>query len=198
MKNLPIIIFLLFSLSVQAQLERVIHQTFEIKEDVNMISLDLLDSYEIEKWAGNNIMTVAKIELTGGANHILDFFVKQGRYEMEMKEEETSAALTTIKKERKDMNWKNGLVYELVTIKMYVPEDFELAGEQLVRKAEPIETASIDSQPKEEKKEKENSEEKKDDEIKKEDGVEEKAKEEKKEGTEKKKEKVEKKKEKDN
>ena len=197
MKNLPIIIFLLFSLSAQAQLERVIHQTFEIKEDVNSVSLDLLDSYEIEKWAGNNIMTVAKIELTGGANHILDFFVKNGRYEMEMKEEETSASLTSVKKERKDMNWKNGLVYELVTIKMYVPEDFDLAGEQLVRKADSTEIASIDPQPKEEMKEEVKEEikvEKKENDNK----EEQKEKVEKKEGTEEKKAKVEKKKEKDN
>ena len=147
MKNLPIIIFLLFSLSMQAQLERVIHQTFEIKEDVNTVALDLLDTYEIEKWAGNNIMTVAKIELTGGANHILDFFVKEGRYEMELKAEETTAALTNILKERKEMNWKNGLVFELVTIKMYIPEDFELAGEQLVRKTDSTETATVEEKP---------------------------------------------------
>jgi len=153
MKYIPIIILLLFSLSAQAQLERVIHQTFEIKDEVNMVGLDLLDSYEIEKWAGNNIMTVAKIELTGGANHILDFFVKEGRYEMEMKEEETSAILTNILKERKEMNWKNGLVYELVTIKMYVPEDFDLIGEQLIRKPDSTETASVDQKPMEEVKE---------------------------------------------
>ena len=188
MKNLSIIIFLLFSISAQAQLERVIHQTFEIKDEVNTVALDLLDSYEIEKWAGNNIMTVAKIELTGGANHILDFFVKEGRYEMEMKDEETSAALSTIKKERKEMNWKNGLVYELVTIKMYVPEDFDLAGNQLVRKGESTETASIDKTPKEEvKEENEIKEEKK-----------EKDNQNKKKEKEEVKEKVEKKKEKDN
>ena len=168
MKKFPIIIFLLLSLSAQAQLERVIHQTFEIKDDVNTVTLDLLDTYEIEKWAGNNIMTVAKIELTGGANHILDFFVKEGRYEMEMKEEETTSTLTNIQKERKEMNWKNGLVFELVTIKMYVPEDFDLAGEQLIRKVESNETASINQEPKEEtqpkkevKKEKEEKEEEK-------------------------------------
>jgi len=70
-----------------------------------------------------------------------------------MTEKETSATLTNIVKERKEMNWKNGLVFELVTIKMYVPEDFDLAGEQLVRKAESNETASIDQEPKEEVKE---------------------------------------------
>ena len=182
MKNFPIIIFLLFSLSTQAQLERVIHQTFEIKEEVNAVSLDLLDSYEIEKWAGNNIMTVAKIELTGGANHILDFFVKEGRYEMEMKEEETKATLTNILKERKEMNWKNGLVFELVTIKMYVPEDFDLAGEQLIRKAESTETASVNQKPKEEVESEKKENEKEDQEEKKNEE----------------KEKVEKKKEKDN
>jgi len=169
MKNLPILIFLLFSISLQAQLERVIHQTFEIKEEVNTVALNLLDTYEIEKWAGNNIMTVTKIELTGGANHILDFFVKQGRYEMELKEEETSATLASVPKERKEMNWKNGLVFELVTIKMYIPEDFELAGEQLVRKAESTETAAVDQKTKEEvkeeKKENDNQEEKKENEI---------------------------------
>ena len=167
MKNFPIIILLLFSLSTQAQLERVIHQTFEIKEEVNAVSLDLLDSYEIEKWAGNNIMTVAKIELTGGANHILDFFVKEGRYEMEMKEEETKATLTNILKERKEMNWKNGLVFELVTIKMYVPEDFDLAGEQLIRKAESTETASVNQKPKEEVESEKKENEKEDQEEKK-------------------------------
>ena len=161
MKNLSIIICLLFYISAQAQLERVIHQTFEINDEINTVALDLLDSYEIEKWAGNNIMTVAKIELTGGANHILDFFVKEGRYEMEMKEKETSASLSTIKKERKEMNWKNGLVYELVTIKMYVPEDFDLAGEQLVRKVVSTETASIAPKAKEEQKENDNQEEQK-------------------------------------
>jgi len=191
MKNFPIIVFLLFSLSVQAQLERVIHQTFEIKEDVNTVALNLLDTYEIEKWAGNNIMTVAKIELTGGANHILDFFVKEGRYEMEMKEEETAATLTNILKERKEMNWKNGLVFELVTIKMYVPEDFDLAGEQLVRKAESNETASIDQNPVEEVKqeEKEKVEKKKDNQEQPNEKEQSKEKEEVKEKTEKKKEK---------
>ncbi len=129
--------FLFFALNANAQLQKILHQSFEI-EEVNSISLDLYGEYEIEKWAGNTILTETHIQLYDATPSILRFFVEQGRYEIEGNiSNETSFAMVSKDKVRKSLKTKEGECYEFIKVRILVPEDFTVSNEtSLVRNTE--------------------------------------------------------------
>jgi len=135
-----ILTFLMVSLGLMsnAQVTRTIHQTFELSDENTGVALDIYDEFEVETWSSNNVMVVTTATLESGAQHLLDFCVeKQGRYNLEKSGEETSMTLTSTDKVRMKMRYKDQVVYEIVKMKIYIPENYQLAGKnKLVKKAE--------------------------------------------------------------
>lgn len=130
--------FAYFSSTSNAQLEKVIHQTFEIGE-ANNIALDLVGTYEIEPWAGNNILTETKIQMFNASPAILNHFVKEKRYEIQVESEGISLKLISFDKERRAIKYKEGECSEIVNVRIFVPEDFEkIDKSHLVRKAKTV------------------------------------------------------------
>lgn len=138
MKNIITTFLLVFSISLHAQVVKTIHQTFELDEEIENVTLDIYDEIEVEEWPGNAIMLVTKVELISGPQHLLDFYVREGRYDVEASgDEETSLTLVSMDKIRKGMRYKQTTVTEVVKIKIRIPENYKLSGDnQLVKKVE--------------------------------------------------------------
>jgi len=137
-KLIPLLMsFLFFALNAEAQLQKILHQSFDI-EEVNSISLDLYGEYEIEKWAGNTILTETHIQLYDATPSILRFFVEQGRYQIEgSASNETSFSMVSKDKVRKSLKTKEGECYEFIKVRILVPEDFTINDQKsLVRNTE--------------------------------------------------------------
>ena len=77
-----VLVTISFGTTLFGQLKETVHQTFEI-EDAQSINLDLAGDYEIVKWAGNTLMSKTYIELSDARPSILNFYLKDGRYELE-------------------------------------------------------------------------------------------------------------------
>lgn len=122
--------FFIFS-TAQAQLEKVMHQTFEVGE-VETISLDLVGEYDVEEWAGNTIMTETKVQLYEASPAILNHFVtKAKRYEISADTLDRNLLLASMDKERKPIRTKTQECYELVKLKIFVPDTFEMTGDSV-------------------------------------------------------------------
>lgn len=123
--------------NAQAQLEKVMHQTFEVG-NMEGISLDLVGEYDIEKWAGNTIMTETKVELYEASPAILNHFVsKDKRYEILADTLNNQLVLSSLDKERKPIRTKTQECPEIVHVRVFVPDTFEMTGDStqtLVRK----------------------------------------------------------------
>lgn len=117
--------FLVISQLANAQLSKVLHQSFEIG-DVKTVSLNLVGEYEIEKWAGNTILTETSIEIYDAKPGIFNHFIKEGRYEIIADVQEATAALTSKDSERKSIRTKKGECYEFIKLKIFVPDDFNI------------------------------------------------------------------------
>ena len=117
--------FLVISQLATAQLSKVLHQSFEIG-DVKTVSLNLVGEYEIEKWAGNTILTETSIEIYDAKPGIFNHFVKEGRYEIIADVQEATATLTSKDRERKSIRTKKGECYEFIKLKIFVPDDFNI------------------------------------------------------------------------
>lgn len=126
----------LASTSINAQLEKVIHQTFEI-EDVSRINLDFVEDYAVEViiWAGNNIMTETQIHLYGASSAILKHFIeKEKRYELVLDNTDGIVDLYNFDKERKAIRTKNGECIEQVKLRIFVPDHFESINDSTLSK----------------------------------------------------------------
>ncbi len=130
------LLFFLSSTVVSAQISKILHQTFEIGE-VAEIQLNLVGEYEIEKWAGNTILTETKIELYDASPGIFNHFVEVGRYDIEGEINETTAQLASKDTERQAIRTREGECFEIIKVKIFVPDTFDVVDNtRLIRQAE--------------------------------------------------------------
>lgn len=108
-----------------SQINYNFHQVVELSDSVTTVNLDLPNEFELVTWAGNTIMIETKIELYDGTQSILDFFLEQGRYELLTSTIDNTNVLIEAKdKERRPIQTKKGVCYELIQLKIFVPESF--------------------------------------------------------------------------
>ena len=145
MKYKITLLLISIALLANAQVKKTLHQTFELSDENTEVALDIFDEFEVEEWSSNNIMIVTTATLESGIQYVLDFYVREGRYNVEKSGEETSLVLTSKDNVRKGMKYKGTMIYEMVKMKLFIPENYELQGKnRLVKKVE--ETASTTDQ----------------------------------------------------
>ncbi|MEK7254768.1 MAG: hypothetical protein AAB316_08490 [Bacteroidota bacterium] len=118
-----------FSVGIaSAQLEKTIHQTFDLGE-AKTISLDLFGSYTLVPWASDNLMTETQIQLYGATPAILNHLVeKNNRYNIEADTIGGNIKLVSFDKKREPVRTKthpDGCT-ERVKLKVFVPEKFSV------------------------------------------------------------------------
>jgi len=139
-----VLVTISFGTTLFGQLKETIHQTSEIDE-AQTINLDLAGDYEIVKWAGNTMMSKTYIELSDAKPSILNYYLKEGRYDLEGNATGESFSLVSKDKTRRPIRFKELTCYEYTKVVIYVPDDFvESSKTSLVRQTEEQMDASID------------------------------------------------------
>lgn len=114
----------LFSLSASAQMTRTMYQVFEI-DSVKRVTLDLAGLYELHTWAGNSMMIENNIEISHASPEILDFLIKEGRYDVVSDTiSPTEWRIYTKIRDRKPIKTPAGECTEIATVKIFVPDTY--------------------------------------------------------------------------
>ena len=139
MRNLPLIVFvlLLSPAALPAQVQRIGHQTFAVSDSVQQLQLQFFGQYEVESWAGNNILLETKVRLFNASQGILEHFLEAGRYEVKAEEAGMSLTLSAVDKERRPIQTSNGNCFEEVMQRVFIPEAFIPSGEGQWRRFPP-------------------------------------------------------------
>ena len=137
MKPLMTALLIFFSCgTATAQLEKIVHQTFDIGENKS-ISLNIAGEVTVIPWAGNTVMTETKIELYDASPSIFNHFLEvERRYEIQADTSANGIQLFSFDQERRDIRTKNGACPEIVQVKIFIPEEFEKKDEVTLVKAE--------------------------------------------------------------
>ena len=134
--SIPLLLFLFMlpNTSISAQFRKVLHSTFEVGT-VTELNFDLSGSVEIEAWSGNVIMTETTIFLGNASASMLNHFVEQGRYDVVASDPDSTVimVITSKTKDREPVKLRRWIGEELkevevsenVTIKVFVPEEYE-------------------------------------------------------------------------
>jgi hypothetical protein len=117
-----------------AQLEKTLHQAFDLGDRAT-VSLDLYGEYTIEPWAGNNILIETNVLLYNSTSSVLKHFVEKDlRYAIDS---DTTVSGTILlashDKKRISLRTKTGAEStEVITTKVFVPEDFIIQDQRLL------------------------------------------------------------------
>jgi hypothetical protein len=127
--------FLMVSTKTEAQVEKTIHQTYNV-EGAQTITIQIKSGeYEIENWAGNTILIETNIKLEQATTQILNYVVEQGRYQVILDQNEGAFTLKDKEPIRNRLRSKTGDCVENITMKILVPDEFTIVGlSQLLRK----------------------------------------------------------------
>lgn len=106
------------------QMERTFYQSFEI-DSAQSISIKLTGDFELNAWAGNTILTETNIQIWQASAPILDYFIKNGRFEIKMDKTPGDVLLRHLLPDRKPIKTSQGECTEVVTLKIFVPDTFE-------------------------------------------------------------------------
>lgn len=148
LKNLCLLLLITFTVNVaQAQLEKVLHQTF-LLDDIDLVDLNIAGEVAVEEWAGNTIMTETKIRIFAGSRGIINYFVKAGRYDI-IQDSLGSAGIRLHSKDnvRRPIKTQTGVCREEITVRVFVPEDFKQNGNgrlERIIEEEPLESPAIE------------------------------------------------------
>lgn len=121
-----------FSLNCFGQLEKTIHQTFDL-EGVEAVQLELYGVYTIVPWAGNNILVETKIQLYNSSESVLKHFIdKDKRYFIEADTlSEVQLKLFSHDMKRSSLRTKTGAEsVENVETRIFIPENFVIKDEK--------------------------------------------------------------------
>ncbi len=126
------LIFNIFAPSASAQMSRTIYQVFDV-DSVKTVNLEIADIYEIYSWAGSTILIETNVQLSHGSPEILDYLIKEGRYDVGM----DTVAMPTVKiytkmpdRKKKRVKTPDGEITEIPEAKIYVPDSFTWTGDK--------------------------------------------------------------------
>jgi hypothetical protein len=110
--------------TAHAQMERTMYQVFEL-DSAKVVDLDLAGIYELQVWAGSSILVETNIQISHASPEILDFLIKQGRYDVLADTiSETVVRIKTRIRDRKPIKTPDGECTEIATTKLFVPDTF--------------------------------------------------------------------------
>ncbi len=121
---LLLLILFLSSISLRAQMERTVYQSFEI-DTAKTIALKVVGEYELQAWAGNSVLTETNIQIWKASPRILDYFIEKGRYEFLQESSPDATYLSSRFMERQPIKTKDGECVEIIKVKIFVPDTFE-------------------------------------------------------------------------
>jgi hypothetical protein len=137
-----LVIFLAFSAftsSAIAQMSRTIYQVFDV-DSVKTVNLDIADVYDIYSWAGSTILIETNVQLSHGSPEILDYLIKEGRYDVAM----DTVAMPSVRiytkmpdRKKKRVKTPDGEITELPEAKIYVPDSFTWTNDKKVMTRKP-------------------------------------------------------------
>jgi len=124
MRYIILLLSLISVFSAAAQMERTMYQVFEV-DSVKIVNLDLAGMYELHGWAGNSIMVENNIQISHASPEILDFLIKEGRYDVVADTVSPQVRLLYTKvRVRKPIKTPAGECTEIATTKLFIPDTF--------------------------------------------------------------------------
>ncbi len=137
-KSLLLLLFLVMAFFAGAQVQKTFHQTYDVS-GAEIIQLSLADGFEVQTWAGNNVMIEMTIKLSHVQQNVLDYIIHQeGRYVIKMdRPQDNIVQLVSKNPSRKTISVKGVDCEETVIVRVFVPDNYHIEDSNMFRLIQP-------------------------------------------------------------
>ena len=103
----------------------IFHKTIDV-DAINTIAFDVYadDQVEYREWPGDDILIETSVKINNGQKHVMDFFRKQGRWDLKPTVTGDQLTLASADTTRRKVEGTKGTSSETVVIVIYMPADF--------------------------------------------------------------------------
>lgn len=110
--------------AVVAQIHDRLHWIFPV-DSVEQINFDLVDPFEVENWAGNQIMVTSEITVYNATKGIMKFFIEENkRWEVIDTVQNGILTIDSYQSRRAPIQSKGEECYEFVKVKVFLPSEY--------------------------------------------------------------------------
>lgn len=141
-RSIHILYFLFGIVQMHAQFSKTIHQTFDL-DSVTELRLDLIDSFRLEPWNSSSLMVQTSTRMFGASQSLLDFVIKEGRYDVEVQRENGVLHVRHKNPKRVSFQFKNAEFREEIEVIIYYPTEFYQIEPTLLSRPEDTNAATI-------------------------------------------------------
>lgn len=107
-----------------AQIHDRLHWVFPV-DSVEQINFDLVDPFEVENWAGNQIMVTSEITVYNATKGIMKFFIEENkRWEVIDTVQNGILTIDSYQSRRAPIQSKGEECYEFVKVKVFLPSEY--------------------------------------------------------------------------
>jgi hypothetical protein len=117
--------FLLFTLLFLSQtiFSQISRTTYEVipSENITHVNVQMDGDVVVERWTGDRVMIETKVDIYNASNSLVEFLIKEGRYELDKQPAGSSITLSN-RKNNKAITIKGIMVSEILKQRVFVPE----------------------------------------------------------------------------
>lgn len=107
-----------------AQIHDRLHWVFPV-DSVEQINFDLVDPFEVENWAGNQIMVTSEITVYNATKGIMKFFIEENkRWEVIDTVQNGVLTIDSYQSRRAPIQSRGEECYEIVRVKVFLPSEY--------------------------------------------------------------------------
>jgi hypothetical protein len=117
--------FLLFTLLFLSQtiFSQISRTTYEVipSENITHVNVQMDGDVVVERWTGDRVMIETKVDIYNASNSLVEFLIKEGRYELDKQPAGSSITLSN-RKNNKAITIKGIMVSEILKQRVFVPK----------------------------------------------------------------------------
>lgn len=115
----------------QTQWKRLLHQSFDLPDSVCLVDIDLPWHYDVERWPTNAFMVETTLDVENASETVLNGLLKQNRYAYKLYCQGGTCLLMPVLRPFLPLQTTQGVIQETLKARIFLPDDFERAGNHL-------------------------------------------------------------------
>jgi hypothetical protein len=117
---------------MEAQIHDRLHWVFPV-DSVEQITFDLVDPFDVENWAGNQVMVTSEITVYNATKGIMKFFIEEDRrWDIIDTLQNGVLLLDSYHSRRAPIQSGGETCYEVVKVKVFLPSEYEKLSDSQV------------------------------------------------------------------
>ena len=113
------------------QWKRILNEAHTLPDSICLLSIGFPGPYTVEYWPSNAVLAESLLEVDNAPEGVFLEFLKRGRYAWKLQCDGLECLLIFPNRSLSSARTSQGIIQEKLSVRVFIPENFEKAGDHL-------------------------------------------------------------------